>query len=73
VVNATGLTGRYDMTLRWMTQQLTASPETEPPPGPAGPSIFTALQEQLGLKLEAKKIKVEVLVVDEMKKAPTEN
>jgi uncharacterized protein (TIGR03435 family) len=60
VVNGTGIKGRYLMTLRWMPDDSSA-----PPPGTeALPSIFTALQEQLGLKLEAGKGPVSVLVVD---------
>jgi uncharacterized protein (TIGR03435 family) len=44
-----------------------ASPET------AGPSLFTAVQEQLGLKLESRKAPVDMLVIDHIEKAPTEN
>lgn len=60
VVDKTGLDGVFDFTLQWTTD-------------PEGPSIFAALQEQLGLKLEAKKGPVEVLVVDHAEKVPTDN
>jgi uncharacterized protein (TIGR03435 family) len=40
---------------------------------PSGPTIFAALQEQLGLKMEAKKRSVEILVIDHVEKSPTEN
>jgi len=42
-------------------------------PPPSGPTIFVAVQEQLGLKMEAKKSPVEILVIDHLEKAPTEN
>jgi uncharacterized protein (TIGR03435 family) len=73
VIDATGLQGSYDFTLKWSPSY--ASPTL---PGAAsqdggassatadssGPSFFTALQEQLGLKLEPRKAPVEVLVID---------
>jgi len=57
-VDQTGLTGRYDFVLRW-------APESAQPGEPNGPpNVFTAMQEQLGLKLEAAKAPVDVLVID---------
>jgi uncharacterized protein (TIGR03435 family) len=75
VEDRTGLLGKYDFTLRWTPETAAATP-----PGPqelelpndSGPSIFTALQEQLGLKLEPTKGPVEVLVVDHVER-PSEN
>ena len=67
VEDKTGLTGIYDFTLQLgedhdaPMQSPNASPDA-----PAGPSIFTSLQEQLGLKLDAQKGPVQVLVVDHM-------
>ena len=43
------------------------------PDGQSSPDLFTALQEQLGLKLEQKKGLVELLVIDHVEKMPTEN
>jgi uncharacterized protein (TIGR03435 family) len=59
VVDRTGLTGRFDIELAW-------TPDDAAVDG-AGPSIYTALQEQLGLKLVSEKASVEVLVVDHVK------
>jgi uncharacterized protein (TIGR03435 family) len=69
VVDKTGLTGDFDLDLKWTPEQM---PAFTPPPGapplppidPNGPSIFTAVQEQLGLKLESTKAPVDVLVID---------
>ncbi|HEY1743206.1 MAG TPA: TIGR03435 family protein [Granulicella sp.] len=71
VVDKTGLTGQYDFTLHWTP--------VDPGPGAAptdaaeqGPSLFTALEEQLGLKLTPAKEQIEVIVVDSVEK-PSEN
>jgi uncharacterized protein (TIGR03435 family) len=64
VLNQTGLSGRYDLTLRWTPDDappptLNGAPDPSEPPG-----IFTAIQEQLGLKLESSHGPVPVLVID---------
>lgn len=77
VLDKTGLTGKYDLAMQW--------PPPEDRPGPmsdageggnaaesSGPSIFTVIQEQLGLKLESHKAPVEVLVIDHVE-APSAN
>jgi uncharacterized protein (TIGR03435 family) len=77
VVDKTGLTGSFDIDLAWTPEQL---PTGTPPPGapplppidPNGPSIFTALQEQLGLKLDSTKGPVDVVVIDSVEH-PTED
>jgi uncharacterized protein (TIGR03435 family) len=67
VVDKTGLPGRYDLSLRWTPDDSSgAAPSAATSDDPAGPSIFTALQEQLGLKLQLGKFPVETLVVDKM-------
>ncbi|MGA9670344.1 MAG: TIGR03435 family protein [Terracidiphilus sp.] len=68
VQNKTGLEGSYDFTLRYSQED---SPE-ESSSSPAAPSIFTALQEQLGLKLEATKGPVDVIIIDHIE-PPSEN
>jgi uncharacterized protein (TIGR03435 family) len=68
VIDKTGLTGKYDFTLKWQEGDGPASDEPANGADAAGPSLFTALQEQLGLKLEAQKAPVEVLVVDHAEK-----
>lgn len=59
VVDRTGLTGRFDFTLNWAPEGTTDT---------NAPSIFTALQEQLGLKLEPARGPVDVLVVDSVER-----
>jgi len=82
VIDKTGLTGKYDIQMQWtpdpaQLQQMAPPgglPPNMPQPqfDPNGPSIFTALQEQLGLKLEAQKGPVDILVIDQVEK-PSEN
>jgi uncharacterized protein (TIGR03435 family) len=48
-------------------------PLRRPPPGEEGPTLFTALQEQLGLRLESRKGPVEILVIDRAERVPTAN
>ena len=72
VVDKTGLDGRFDLTLKWVSDNLAAAgapaaagtPAAAGSDGPGGPSLFTALQEQLGLKLESEKGPVTILVID---------
>jgi uncharacterized protein (TIGR03435 family) len=74
VIDKTALTGEYELKLKWTPDDYQAPPlrPNAPPPDPNNPSIFTAIQEQLGLKLESAKGPVEVLVIDSVSK-PTEN
>ena len=66
VVDRTGLNGIYDLELTWTPEQLPVAPTDQvlPPIDPNGPSLFTAVEEQLGLKLQATTGPVEVLVID---------
>jgi uncharacterized protein (TIGR03435 family) len=74
VVDATGLTGKYDVSLYWMAGWTYTAPSSgEAASEPAGPTIFTAVQEQLGLKLEPRKVMIDVLVIDHAERSPTEN
>ncbi len=65
VIDKTGLAGNYDIDLKWTPEDQQGTPD-------AGPTIFTAIQEQLGLKLISTKGPVEVLVVDHVER-PSDN
>jgi uncharacterized protein (TIGR03435 family) len=69
VLDDTGLKGRYDFKLTWASQSIVAESDST---DTSGPSIFTAVSEQLGLKLEPQKGPVPVLVVDHIE-APSPN
>ena len=62
IVDQTGLKGRYDFQLKWLTDDIHAA-DPDAPPG-----IFTAIQEQIGLKLEPVKAPADVLVIDKVER-----
>jgi uncharacterized protein (TIGR03435 family) len=83
VLDETGLKGIYNFNLQWTPdesqgQMFKGAPDGKepgdgaPPPESSGPSVFTAIQEQLGLKLESQKGPVEIFVIDHVER-PTEN
>lgn len=61
ILDRTGLKGRYDLTLKWAS-------ERDPSVEATGPSLFSAIEDQLGLKLESTKAPVDVLVIDSIEK-----
>jgi uncharacterized protein (TIGR03435 family) len=67
VVDETSLTGEYDFELKWLPERL-AEPGAADSLDLNAPSIFTAVQEQLGLKLEGRKGPVEIVVIDRIEK-----
>jgi bla regulator protein blaR1 len=76
VEDATALAGKFDFSMEWTPDAVSEAPlrkgggpqETPPAGDQTGPTIFTALQEQLGLKLETKKIPVSAIVIDHAEK-----
>jgi uncharacterized protein (TIGR03435 family) len=72
IVDQTGLDGRYDIDVTYTPEPFSAASLAQrggtPPPGvnvdPNGPNLFTALEQQLGLKLQPKKLPVPVLIID---------
>jgi uncharacterized protein (TIGR03435 family) len=70
VMDMTGLKGVYQMKLEWSPEGIPGRDAADSAPGP---SLYTAVQEQLGLKLEARKGPLEVLVVDSAERVPAEN
>jgi uncharacterized protein (TIGR03435 family) len=77
VIDKTGLKGRYDIKMEWTPEQpppmqMPEEQKQSPSAGATGPSIFTAIHEQLGLKLESQKGPVDVFIVERAEK-PSEN
>ena len=76
VVDQTGLTQQYDFVLNWTRERAFSNGEqngeSETPASVGGPALFTALQEQLGLKLVNTRGPVEIIIVDSIER-PTEN
>jgi uncharacterized protein (TIGR03435 family) len=76
IVDRSGLTGNHDFDLTWTPEQFANRANPAVVNGntidPNGPSLFTALHEQLGLKLDAQRGPVDVLVIEKIDR-PTEN
>jgi len=77
VVDQAGLTGRYDLMLNWTPDESQFGGRGgQLPPPPANvepdPDLFTAIQQQLGLKLDAARTSTEVLVIERVEK-PSDN
>jgi len=84
VQDLTGLTGKYGIDLTWTPDPAfgptgvgAIGPAATPPgadiPAPEGSSLFTALRESLGLKLERRNVQVQFVVIDHIERIPTEN
>jgi uncharacterized protein (TIGR03435 family) len=72
IMNQTALTGRYTVDLNWQPDSMAAGSSNSTSTDPPLPDLFTALQDQLGLKLEPAKGPVDVYVIDHVEK-PSEN
>ncbi len=72
VIDKTNLTGKYDLVLKWTPQDAAMTAPDSGSPADPGPSIFSAMTEQLGLRLEPAKGPVVTLVVDHVE-TPSEN
>jgi uncharacterized protein (TIGR03435 family) len=69
VIDKTGLTGSYDFELKWAPDIVSSARESPSPPSDTDrPSLFTALTDQLGLRLESAKGPVQVWVIDGVKR-----
>ena len=64
VVDQTGISGRFDFALRYAPEDATDS---------SLPSLFTALQEQLGLKLQSQKVPLQKFIIDHVERIPQDN
>ena len=71
VLDKTGLSGKYDLRMEFAAVDLRTQRPAEPD-SPL-PSIFDALQQQLGLKLDPAKTMIEVMVIDHVDAMPTDN
>ena len=82
VQDATGLAGKYDIDLTWTPDPAfaagdpaasSATPPGSGVPAPEGPSVFTAVRDQLGLRLEQRSVQVQFVVIDHIERIPTGN
>jgi uncharacterized protein (TIGR03435 family) len=70
VDDQTGVKGSYDLKILWAPEQFATGHEATPS---EGPTLFNALEEQLGLRLRAKRVQIDTLVVDRAEKVPSDN
>ena len=75
VLDMTGLAGAYRVTLEWAAENKATKPtkNDKGQPDVDRPSIFTALHDQLGLRLQARRAPVDIFVIDHIEKTPTGN
>jgi uncharacterized protein (TIGR03435 family) len=76
VINLTGLKGRYDFSVDLsaeLTPELIGKRETPLMPADLVPMAASVMQKQLGLKLDSRRLPVEMLVIDHLEKTPTDN
>ena len=75
VRDMTGLSGNYEVNLKWTPENALLAVAENPSAAPDDrpPSIFTALKEQLGLRLEPREFPMQIVVVDHVERVPTEN
>jgi len=74
VVDLTGLKGPYDIKLDWVPRPLVGNAaDGATAEAAAGSTVFDALDRQLGLKLEERKLPLPVIVIDHVERVPTEN
>jgi uncharacterized protein (TIGR03435 family) len=69
----TGLTGEYDFKLDFAMATRRNDPDVPGTDAPDAPPVFAAVEDQLGLKLESKKLPFDVLVIDHIDKEPAAN
>jgi uncharacterized protein (TIGR03435 family) len=69
VIDKTGIDGVYDFDFRWTADDVDATPSD----GDPAPSLFTAIQETLGLRLQPQKVPVQIVIVDHIERVPIEN
>jgi uncharacterized protein (TIGR03435 family) len=68
VVDKTSIGGVYDFEFRWTNDDQVPTGDTE-----TAPSLFTALQETIGVRLQRQKVPTEMIIVDHVERTPTEN
>lgn len=76
VIDKTDLKGKFEFSVYWTQEDIswTNGIQNPPPNEPiGGPSVFEALEKQLGLKLEPSRSQIHVLVIDHIDRKPTEN